>query len=98
METILQDSLTLNTLYTQNTNTSDVFQNKMKTTYKTLYDSHPAIFKIAISPSYDYDRLKYMLEMADKIKKNKITEHDASVKVGEVLVNELVKPQLAANK
>tara|TARA_B110000211_G_scaffold234928_1_gene307484 strand:- start:6824 stop:7129 length:306 start_codon:yes stop_codon:yes gene_type:complete len=98
MESILQDSLTLNTLYRKNKKPVDIFNDDMKTVHSALYEAHPTIFKIAISTSYDYDRLKYMLEMADKIKKKTITEHDASVKVGEVLVNDLVKPQLSSDK
>ena len=40
------------------------------------------------------ERLKFMLNMAIKVKENDILEHDASVAVGQRLVDDIVKPQL----
>ena len=39
-----------------------------------------------------------MVSMAAKVRNNEISEHDASVKVGQVLVDEIVKPQLEKKK
>ena len=38
-----------------------------------------------------------MLEMTSKIKKNEISEREASIQVGQVLVDEIVKPSLEKN-
>lgn len=62
--------------------------------YKFIYENYQPIFRMVMSQSYDYDRLKYMLEMAKKVERKEIKEHDASVAVGERLVNDVVKPQL----
>ena len=39
-----------------------------------------------------------MLNMAVKVDENKVPEHDASVAVGQRLVDEIVKPQISQNK
>ena len=44
------------------------------------------------------NRLKYMLVMADKVKNSNMSEHDASVAVGQRLVDEFVIPTLRENK
>ena len=42
----------------------------------------------------EMERLRYMLVMAEKVKDNELQEHDASVAVGQRLVDEIVKPQI----
>ena len=42
----------------------------------------------------DIERLTYMINMVKKVKSNEISDHDASVKVGERLVDEFVNPKL----
>ena len=42
----------------------------------------------------DMNRLKFMLNMINKVNNNEITEHNASVQIGEKLVNEYVKPMI----
>ena len=69
-------------------------ERELRGKYKFLQENYEPIFKMVMSPSYDYDRLKFMLEMAKKVEKKEMAEHDASVAVGERLVNEVVKPQL----
>lgn len=66
----------------------------MKIKYKYLFENHESIFKICTSKSYDSNRLKFMLTMSNKVKNNELSEHDASVKVGQELVHNIVKPQL----
>ena len=39
-------------------------------------------------------RIRFMLDNMIKIQSKELSEHDASVKVGEVLVEDFVKPQL----
>ena len=43
-------------------------------------------------------RLKYMIDMARRVQKKDIAEHDASVAVGQRLVDDIVKPQLDNKK
>ena len=72
----------------------NVDSHKLELEYKDLFDNYPSIFKMACEGNMDFIRLKYMLEMIDKVKNNKISEHDASVDVGQKLVDEIVKPDL----
>jgi hypothetical protein len=94
MERVLSESNELNKEFLKNKKLFEKFDKEMQTKYKNLHTTYPSIYKVAMTPKYDYDRLKFMLEMSEKIKSKEITEHDASVKVGEVLVNDIVKPQL----
>jgi uncharacterized protein YpbB len=61
---------------------------------KYLIDSAPNIYKMCISGGMDLERLTYMINMVKKVKTNEISDHDASVKVGERLVDEFVKPKI----
>lgn len=73
---------------------SSELESRLSQKYKFLYENYEPIFKMVMSQSYNYDRLKYMLEMAKRVERKEIKEHDASVAVGERLVNDVVKPQL----
>ena len=44
------------------------------------------------------ERLLYMLQMAERVENKEIAEHDASVAVGQRLVDDIVKPQLKSMK
>jgi len=70
------------------------FTISMQTKYSYLNTNFQSIFNMSISNKYDYNRLSIMVNMAEKVKNDEISEHDASVKVGQVLVDEIVKPQL----
>jgi len=76
-------------------NNSETYSiSKLEVDFKDLFEIYPSIFKMAWEGNMDFVRLKYMLEMIDKVKQNKISEHDASVDVGQKLVDEIVKPDL----
>jgi hypothetical protein len=70
------------------------FLKNIQNKYLELNTDYPSIIKIAASPNYDENRLKYMLVMANKVSNNDISEKNASIKVGQLLVDEIVKPQL----
>ena len=84
--------------YKSNTET---FIEDLKETHPELSKKYSAIFAIFKNnrmTTKDMDRMKFMLTKAAEVRNNKISEHDASVAVGQVLVDDIVKPQLAANK
>ena len=66
----------------------------MSSKYDYLYTNYKSIFMMSMSDKYDYNRLSMMVNMANSVKNNDISEKDASVKVGQVLVDDIVKPQL----
>jgi len=98
IEKVLESSKNLNIEYidniaTKNLNQSE-FSKNMEAKYEYLFKNFEPIFKISLSQNYDYSRLKFMLNMAKKVQNEEITEHNASVQVGQILVDQIVKPQL----
>lgn len=95
---ILEASRKLNYKYIEAKNvvgfSKNDFTNQMKKEFNDLFESMASVFNISLSDSYDYNRLKYMFSMSNKVKNNDISEHDASVAVGQVLVDKIVKPQI----
>ena len=72
--------------------TTDQFKNAMKAKFNNLSEHFPTIFEKTFDGTMDMDRLKYMLDMLSRVKSNQMSQHDASVKVGETLANEYVTP------
>lgn len=58
----------------------------------------PKIFETLLTRTYNREFLAMMLDQLDKKERGKTTQHDASVAVGTMLVDRIVKPQLAASK
>lgn len=69
----------------------------LKEKFTDLYDKYVSIFDLIRNnklSNIDIDRLEFMFSMSQKVKDNKVTEHNASVEVGQRLVDDIVKPQL----
>ena len=62
--------------------------------YKDFSLQHPVIFLSIVNETLDYNQFNKMVDMACKVKDNKISQHDASVKVGSELVDKYVKPKI----
>jgi hypothetical protein len=71
--------------------THDEFKDKMKIDYKQLAESHIFIFERAVVGALDTNVFSYMINKAKDIKKNKISNYDASKDVGQKLVDTFVK-------
>ena len=100
---ILEESLKIHLEYKEQMAISssynkDTLRNKMQTAYPYIFEKFPSILNIAISDSYNYDRLKFMLNTSAKITANELSERDASIQVGQVLVDDIVKPMLKKNE
>ena len=54
----------------------------------------PRIFAMLISRSYPEDLLEMMLRQLESVEDGRTSQHNASVHVGTVLVDQFVKPQL----
>ena len=57
----------------------------------------PKLFATLLRPDYPRAVLGMMIDQLEQVENGKTTQHDASVAVGGVLVNQFVKPQLKAN-
>lgn len=55
---------------------------------------YPYLANAVFNKDFDYATFKYMMQQKSKMSQNKLSEHDASVKVGTHLVDKFVKPQL----
>ncbi len=70
------------------------FSDLLDKKYIYLKTNVPSIYKQCIEETMDLEVLSFMINQAKDIKKNKISNHDASVKVGEKLVNKYIKPHI----
>jgi hypothetical protein len=57
----------------------------------------PRIFEMILSRTYPRDVLNMMIQNLEKMEGGRISQHNASIAVGEVLVDRFVKPQLRNN-
>jgi hypothetical protein len=74
------------------------FSAKLEKQYAKLYENFPTIFGKVMAGTLEFSRLQFMLKMIGEIEKNKVSKHEASVVVGQELVDNIVKPNLAENK
>ncbi len=71
-------------------------QSYFATRYKDFYESYPILFEMCCKPKNPENtkRLTYMISMLKNIEQNKMTQHIASVNVGQKLYNDFVKPTI----
>ena len=63
--------------------------------YPNLFTAYPTALKKACEPNFDLEKFKWMMNMQKSVQNNQISQHNASVEVGERLVDEHVKPKLS---
>ena len=68
---------------------------QVSTQFADFQKEFPKIFEMVIGKTYNREFLSMMLDQLDKKERGKTTQHDASVAVGTMLVDRIVKPQLA---
>ena len=75
---------------------------KLKTTLEKKYPDfslrYPSIFYSTLEGKMNLTTLEYMVGMASQVNDKSKTQHDASVEVGQKLVDDFVKPFLTKNK
>ena len=79
----------------------DKFRKEFEKKNSSLVEKYSSVFSLVFSSKFNkegLDRLVYMLQMAKRVEDNELPEHDASVAVGQRLVDDIVKPQLDKNK
>ena len=57
-------------------------------------EQYPTIYTKLKDNTLDQDKFEYMLDMLSNVNDKKVTEFDASVKIGQKLVDHYVKPKL----
>jgi hypothetical protein len=59
---------------------------------------YPTLFQMCVEPNFDEGKLKMMLGVMDKMASSGMTQHQASVIVGQSLVDSYVKPMIESKK
>lgn len=54
----------------------------------------PSVFAMLLKKDYRRDILAMMVDQLDKMERGDVSQHNASVNVGTILVDRIVKPQL----
>jgi len=72
----------------------ETFKSEMEETYNYLNNNAKSIFNLCLSGKMDIQILYYMITQVKNIKNNNISSYDAAVKVGEKLVEKIIKPKL----
>lgn len=78
----------------KNTNLKE-FAEKEFSDFNTKY---PTLFRKLLEEDCDSKQLDYMLKQLENIQKGNKTQYDASVEIGQILVDKFVKPELNKKK
>uniref|UniRef100_A0A6C0LQ71 Uncharacterized protein n=1 Tax=viral metagenome TaxID=1070528 RepID=A0A6C0LQ71_9ZZZZ len=69
---------------------------QIKQTYAEFVEQYELVFNMITRPEgYDERALQMMINMLDQMGAGKLSQHEASVNVGQVLLDKFVTPQLA---
>ena len=69
---------------------------QVSTQFADYQKEFPRIFEMLLTRSYRREFLDMMLSQLERMERGAVSQHEASVAVGTVLVDEIVKPQLRA--
>jgi hypothetical protein len=67
-------------------------QHVFKEKYPEFAEKYPTLFGMCCDPNSDISKLDYLLNMLKNIQTDRMTQHVASVNVGQILFDEYVKP------
>ena len=77
-------------------NKPNKFKTRIETEFSEFSQSHPQIFRLCLEGFFDnhaaLQQLDQFINMSEKVHSGEIDKHDASVAIGEKLVNQYVKP------
>jgi hypothetical protein len=76
------------------TNPNQQSKTQFQVTYPDFFRRCPVLSEKLFDPNMDRGMLRYMLQQKQQIMEQGVTEHEASVNVGNRLVNQYVKPML----
>jgi len=74
------------------------FVKEMENDHPIIKHNFNSIFIQCVNGQMDLNVITYMINQAKNIQKNKVSNHDASVNVGQKLVDTFIKPNLEKNK
>lgn len=75
-----------------------VFNNRSeiwcKQNYPSFIEKYPNLSKNVFGYNFDHKMFSYMMKEKNKIDKGNMSEHEASVNIGTILVDKYIKPLL----
>jgi hypothetical protein len=74
---------------------SFVFSDKIPSKYPLFAEHYPTLLELSLKDNFDMTRLEYMLRLKDNIDNETISQHDASVHVGQHLYDKYVKDKIS---
>ena len=69
---------------------------QVSTGFAEYQKEFPKIFEMLLRRDYNRGFMEMMLNQLERVERGSTSQHDASVAVGTVLVDQIVKPQLRA--
>ena len=70
------------------------FDEKVRQQFSHFENKYPALFKKLTNQDCDAEQLEFVLNRLEQVRTGIKSQHDASVEVGQVLVDKYVKPEL----
>jgi len=71
---------------------------QVMTQFADFQKQFPQIFQLVLTRTYPRDIMAILLDNLDRVERGTRSQHDASVAVGTVLVDRIVKPQISGGK
>lgn len=71
------------------------FRQNVSEKFSEFEHKYPTLFRKLVEEDCDREQLNFMLSKLDQVRTGNQTQHNASVDVGQVLVDKYVKPELA---
>ena len=97
-EQLLKEALEVHNIFlTESIKSSDVNTSDLKEKLSIKYPllaEHSSIMTMALSNKYDHNILSHMLNMKEKMDNGDLSEREASINVGQILVDKVVKPSI----
>ena len=66
----------------------------IKAGFPDFAEQYPGLFEMVMKPGYDEKSLSLMINLLDKMGSGQTSQHQASIRVGQHLMNEYVNPVL----
>ncbi len=69
---------------------------KYQREYASFIEAYPTIFEMVCKADFDFNRFQNMIKLKQSVEEGKLSQHDASVKVGSVLYDAYVKDKISS--
>tara|TARA_B100001057_G_C22822222_1_gene939878 strand:+ start:811 stop:1173 length:363 start_codon:yes stop_codon:yes gene_type:complete len=81
--------------YVQKNKRNVDFRKNVSEEFSEFEHRYPTLFRKLVEDDCDRQQLNFMLSKLEQVRSGNQSQHDASVDVGQVLVDKFVKPELA---